>query len=571
VIDAVAPEYRPGVVLLEEVQAAMGQDSLVSARRIRQPIESDHDVANAFDDITYSKGAGVLAMFERWLGEDAFRSGIRLYLERHRFGSASAADLLAALSEASGRDAAPAFATFLDQPGLPQIEVTPLCDGTPRLALRQSRYLPVGSTGAREGLWQVPVCARYGGAGGARETCTLLTEPGGVLRLEAGECPAWVLPNADGAGYYRWTLPPADLARLRTVGFAELTDRERLSLADSLAAAFAAATLPAADVLAALAPLAGDASRAVAVAPMEPLRFVRDYAAPEALRPAVGAFAASLYGPVAERLGWEPRAGEDGETTLLRARVLEFLALEMEDAAVRREAARRGREVAGVGRPGGFRPEAVSPELLDLVLAAAVQEAGAPVFDALLAALRASDDGLLRARLLGALGAARDPALAERARSLALDPELRVQETLRPLWSQMERPETRRAAWDWLLAHWDALLPRLSERSSGDLPWLASSFCEAGDAERVEAELAPRVAALPGGPRNLAGAVESIRLCVARAAAQRESAAAFFTRPGARLGASAQARAIQVSSSGSSASPGSVRIVSSTRRAAARP
>ena len=40
---------------------AMQADSLVSARQIRQPIASTHDIYNAFDAITYKKGGGVLA------------------------------------------------------------------------------------------------------------------------------------------------------------------------------------------------------------------------------------------------------------------------------------------------------------------------------------------------------------------------------------------------------------------------------------------------------------------------------------------------------------------------------
>jgi alanyl aminopeptidase len=35
----------------------MEVDSRVSARQIRQPITSNHDIENAFDSITYSKAA----------------------------------------------------------------------------------------------------------------------------------------------------------------------------------------------------------------------------------------------------------------------------------------------------------------------------------------------------------------------------------------------------------------------------------------------------------------------------------------------------------------------------------
>ncbi len=48
------------------------------------------------------------------------------------------------------------------------------------------------------------------------------------------------------------------------------------------------------------------------------------------------------------------------------------------------------------------------------------------------------------------------------------------------------------------------------------------------DADRVEAFFAPFIDELQGGPRNLAGAVESIRLCAALVRAQGAATRAFF-------------------------------------------
>ena len=91
------------------------------------PIETEDDIRNAFDSITYQKGSAVLAMFERWIGEDTFRDGIRAYLGAHRFGTARSEDLLAALAQASGRDVATPFFSFLEQPGVPLVSANLSC------------------------------------------------------------------------------------------------------------------------------------------------------------------------------------------------------------------------------------------------------------------------------------------------------------------------------------------------------------------------------------------------------------------------------------------------------------
>ena len=67
-----------------ELARDASSDSLVSARKIRQPIATNDDIVNAFDGITYQKGAAVLTMFERWIGAEMFQRGVRAYLRSAR-------------------------------------------------------------------------------------------------------------------------------------------------------------------------------------------------------------------------------------------------------------------------------------------------------------------------------------------------------------------------------------------------------------------------------------------------------------------------------------------------------
>jgi alanyl aminopeptidase len=525
-IEAVHPEHQAGLRHLERVLRAMDADSLVSARSIRQPIESNHDIRNAFDAITYSKGGGVLSMFERWLGRERFRRGIRNYMDEHRMGVATASDLLSALSRATGRDVETPFRTFLEQPGVPFVETAMECEEAgASLALRQSRYLPVGSSGSRNAVWQVPVCARFGADGGPGETCTLLVEAERNLALDAPTCPDWVLPNADGAGYYRWALAAPDAARLHPQ---KLSPRERLSFADGLEASFRSGALPASQVYTQLNLLAGDRARPVAVAPMPLVRLAREHLVGVTLQPRVEAFAASLYVPTHRKLGWDAAPREDGETRLLRESVIAFLTDVAREPDARREAAERGRRYAGIGTDGILDPSAVDPELVGTALMVTVQDGGTPAFDGLLAHLEATRDAVLRSNLLYALGSTRRPALAARARELALDDRLRINETVLPLRAQMDQSAMRNDTWTWVEANFDALVARVGKDRAGGLARLASSFCDRASADRVQTFLSPRVDELGGGPRKLANVLERIRLCAALVDAQGESTRAFF-------------------------------------------
>ena len=112
--------------------------------------------------------------------------------------------------------------------------------------------------------------------------------------------------------------------------------------------------------------------------------------------------------------------------------------------------------------------------------------------------------------------------------ALSLEPELRVNEVLIPVALQLRNPATRAGAWDWLKEHFDALVERLPPSYAGYLPKLMSGACDAATADAVESFFESRVEAMPGGPRNLAAAAESIRLCVALAQEQRPKVHAFL-------------------------------------------
>jgi alanyl aminopeptidase len=212
-VDAWRPAYERGTGRVHARAHAMETDRLVSARRIRQPIVVRGDIFNAFDSITYQKGATVIGMFEGWVGDEPFRRGVRSYLDQHRYGSATVRDFLDALGAASGRPVAPAFATFLDQNGVPEVSVALACtNGRARLSLEQRRYA-AQETSAAEQRWQIPVCARYGSGSASRTACTLLAGREGSLDLGSG-CPAFIVANAGGRGYYLPAYSADLLARL---------------------------------------------------------------------------------------------------------------------------------------------------------------------------------------------------------------------------------------------------------------------------------------------------------------------------------------------------------------------
>jgi len=519
-VRAVRPAFEAELGAETDASNVMAADSLASARRVRQPIESTHDITNAFDGITYQKGAAVLAMLEHYLGDEPFRRGLHDFLAAHAGGNATTDDLVAALAKASGKDLAPLAASFLEQPGVPAIAAELRCAaGHGSVAIAQSRWRPVGSTVPPDGSWTVPVCVRAGLGKRAVQACTLLTAATGEIELPA--CADWVMPNADAAGYYRTTLLGDDLARLRDHGMAQLSVVERLRFAHDLDAAFRSAAMPGGDVLRAYEQVARDPHGAVAAVPLGLFGFADSHLVDGAARQALRAHIARLYAPAVAALGWKATATDSPARRLYRAKLLDFLAIDIADPATQREAARLGRRLLGLDRDRVRHPDAVDPDLADTALEAAARTGGAAVFDALVAELGRTEDAQIRERILGALSGVREPALIARALELSLDPKLRKTERLAPL-RLLASIETRDVAWAWLKAHFDELAALLPDRYGGRLPQMYK-VCDPARAEEVRAFFTPRVDKLTGGPRNLAQALETAQQCAARVDAQRDS------------------------------------------------
>jgi alanyl aminopeptidase len=447
------------------------------------------------------------------------------------------------VGRAAGHDVKAAFRSFIDQEGVPLVEVKSSCDGSRgRLELSQSRYLPLGSEASRDRVWQVPVCARYGLGSEAHESCSLLTEARGSMPLDG--CPSWVMPNASGTGYYRWSLAPKDLAALRDEGYTSLDVRERLSMSRALLAAVRSGTLPVGDALAAMPYLSRDPSGEVAKDPIGLLSFVIQYLATGAERDAARGFGGELYLPVAERLGWDATAGESSGNRRLRDAAIEFLVEVAEEPGMTAEGARRGRAYAALAG-ASFDDKAVAPGLAGVALATAVREGDAPFFRSLEARLEKSDDENIRTRIIAALASTRDPVLADEALGLALDPRLRENERALPAYVMLSNPAMREAAWKWTRAHLDQLSSAFGERGMATFPSIGNVFCDSGHAEELKSAFGPRAGANPAIKRVLANTVERVALCIAQTKAQTRSAEEFLRKRSspARTGTRPPARA----------------------------
>jgi alanyl aminopeptidase len=511
------PDYGGNLGRLEGTLGAMRSDSLLSARRIRQPIKSDDDIQTAFDSITYQKGAAVLRMFEEWLGETTYRDAMREYLGKHAFGSGSSDDLIATIAKVSGKGArvTAGMRSFLDQPGLPLVNTSLHCAGNKAtLALSQSRYLPFGVVGDGKPQWTLPVCVRLARGEKSTKQCFLLEQPSQEFPIE-GRCPDAYLPNADASGYYRFTMADADFSALRS-HVPTLVPTEQMIYADAVSSAFVRGTLAPGAVLDAMPALSTSHLPQVATALVGQLAWIREYLAPDATRPAVDAFAAAQFAPRLATLGLERQPDDTDMTTELRARLVDVLAVVAHEPALRRQLNDLGRMALGLDAGGAVDLTRLNPDLRGDILKVTVQESGEPAFKAILGELANNHQTRQRYEMLAALGATHDPKLGEQARNYGLTPAVAVGEIQFLYTSHVAERENRDAFWQWLGSNYATLVVRLPDQYQSYLIRLAASKrCSQSQSDEIRAWFAPKVTSIIGGERALAQSLESIDQCAA--------------------------------------------------------
>ncbi len=528
IVDNWKPEWHAEIDDLRGRLFAASQDGLASARRITQPVESKSDIANAFDSITYQKGGAVIGMFEANAGPEKFRKGVHAYLNAHSYGNARTEDFLDALGKAAGPAIVPAFRTFLDQPGIPEVTVAVDCPakGKPVATITQKRSQPLGAELPAE-TWAIPVCLKYGTSGPASRQCeTVKTASARVTLSAAKSCPAWVLPNAGAAGYYRVNYPGDSLRQLLERGGNQLSLVEQASVLSDALALTGTGALPAESALSIVPLMASKPERDLVSGARQIVVALAGFL-PDDLFPNRERFIRKTFGPRAHQLGWVGSPGETDDTRLLREELLTFVARSGQDKEL--IAAAHDLAIKWLDDHKTLPSGMVGP-----VLSAAAVDGDRNLYERYRSAALASKDQQEQETIINAMGTFRDPEIVRLAVGESLKSDFDIRISLNLLFARGSVPATRDIPVTFVKAHFDELIAKAPSFGDADfsafLPFVAMAGCSEAEEADAKAFFGPRVAKSTGGPRNIAQVLESIHSCAAQKAKQQDSLRAFYSK-----------------------------------------
>jgi aminopeptidase N len=154
-----------------------------------------------YGPIVYNKAPAILKQLEHLVGEDAFRRGIRDFLERHAYANATWRDLLDAIGDAAGRPLDAWGEQFILRPGAPLIEARLRTDRDSIVALDVAQRPADALSGDAPWPQRVDVLLGYGDGADVRISAELAATVTPVPGAAGRARPDFVFPNAGDHGY----------------------------------------------------------------------------------------------------------------------------------------------------------------------------------------------------------------------------------------------------------------------------------------------------------------------------------------------------------------------------------
>ncbi|HVF16669.1 MAG TPA: M1 family aminopeptidase, partial [Steroidobacteraceae bacterium] len=495
------PELNIGVNAIQEALVAMNTDALIAGRPIHQKIMTNGEIDSAFDKITYGKGGQVVAMIASYLGDEKFKNGVRLHLERHPYGNATSDEFFTALADA-GKDprVLKSMQSFVYQQGLPVVDLVREGSG---FKATQSRYTMLGThTSATQ--WIIPFCVRRG----ETRSCTLIDQKSQAIAANGAGV---LVPNAAGTGYYRYNLSTADWNALIAAG-ATLPAGEGLAASDSLWAQFSTGKVSAAQLLKAARNFANNPDSNVAVHGGWQLAAWRERGwLSSASLADYRRVMSSIYVPRLTKLGFSPRAGahkaDSPDDQKLRQDLLGLVADEAHDTPTRKSL-----DAAATTYLKGD-TTALDQAFYEVAMRVHIQDGTQSTTKELFERLSKTHDELFRGALLEALGSNRRPADTQWLLAQFQDTRLRSTDKLEIMTGLMAHEETRDLAFDWLKANYDDFAKGAGIFAATLIPALPEAYCSIDKAAEIDRLLRPRVLKAGRGELPFDRMLESIKVC----------------------------------------------------------
>ena len=426
-IDAIRPSYHIWEYFFTgECRMALMRDALPGVQAVQQEVTDPAEIATLFDGaIVYAKGAHLMFMLLRLMGEKPFFDGLKDYFKEHKYGNTTGNDLWLALQKYADFDVKDFMDAWITQPGFPVIT-----DGN------QQRFLLSGATD--DTVWPLP----------------RITD--------------------DMSGHYIINLSGEEFAE-KIAGFNDLTEEQKIRLLIDRSMLSKTSLVSTATHFNLLPKFRKETNYVIWNPVLALISDLKLFFTPDdADFPKFQQFVATLIDYNLEKLGLTPNDGEDDNKTKLR-QVVTGLALYSGNKEVIKKLANKYNDDA----------TKIHPEMRASVLLAKLRSEP-DMFDTYLKKYQSVADPNIKDDYLSALTDDRTH-IDELINLLGEHEIVRPQDHLYLFVDLIRNHKTREKAMDWLYDNWNDVVEMTGEKSLEDYPrLLATAIRTTEEAKRFE-------------------------------------------------------------------------------------
>jgi aminopeptidase N len=415
-----------------EVVMALRRDSIDGVQSVQIDVNHPDEIQSIFDGaIVYAKGGRLLRMLQQYIGDDAFRAGLKAYFTQFAYNNTAGNDLWQAMDKASSKDITSLMNTWISQPGFPVVHAI---TKDKNVELTQEQFF-IGPHSPSNRLWPIPL-------DGSTDTLEFMAEKTIATKFDQN----FLLNCHDSThflSHYDELSLQAILARVQNGSLDELNRLQLLNQSTLLARG---GVMPSVQLIDLVRVFENETSEPVwallSMTLAELRKFVdEDPEAEKALRSLTGKIAQKQY----ERLGWDQKDDESEDDTKLRSTIISMM-LYGENAGAIDHAKTLFHDKS---------LDSLDPELRALILSSVVRDGDQRAIDDLLMAYPKTSSPDIQLDICLGLTSVRQPDQIERLLDVLKDSKIiRPQDVGHWFVYLLRNRDGRTQSWAWLQENW---------------------------------------------------------------------------------------------------------------------
>jgi len=401
----------------DDCAAALSRDALPGVQSVQQEVHNPEEIATLFDSaIVYAKGARLIFMLMRLMGERSFFAGLKAYFKKHKYSNTTGDDLWAALQPHAKFNVKEFMDAWIMQPGYPM-----LTDEA------QQRFLLNGATDDTK----------------------------------------WPLPKItdDMSGHYVINLSGLEFEE-KVKNFEKLNLEQRIRLLLDRHLLSRTPIVSTGSLMDLLPKFKDEASEPVFGIVAGIMNNLKIFAAPDTkYYPLLKQYIHNIIEPNLKRLSFKPKVGEDPNDTKLRSIILGFVIYVEEEE-----------EIAKLSKMYNSDISKIEAEIRGDILDAKLISSDEEIFDEFLEKYKTEANPTIKHELLSAITEARKPENTKKLLKLLESPKIvRPQDHIYLVAYLLSNFWTREETFSWLYSHWDYVEGLTSDKSMDDYVRVAAA------------------------------------------------------------------------------------------------